>query len=74
MAKSRSLWIAFTSDSLELPLIVADTSRELAKHLGVSQESVHKKVYQKQKYSGEKCGYKVEKIDVGLEWRERNGL
>lgn len=74
MAKSRSLWIAFTSDSLELPLVVADTSRELAKYLGVSQNLVHKKVYQKQKFSGEKCGYKVEKIDVGLEWRERNGL
>lgn len=74
MAKSRSLWIAFTADSLELPLVVADTSKELARYLGVSQNLVHKKVYQRQKFSGEKCGYKVEKIDVGLEWRERNGL
>lgn len=72
MAKSRSLWVAFSSDSLELPFVVADTSRELARYLGVSENYVLKKVYQK--LSGEKCGYKVERIDVGLEWRERNGL
>ena len=65
MAKSRSLWIAFTSDELELPLYVADTCKELAEYLGITLHYAIKLV---------RCGYKVERIDVGLEWRERNGL
>lgn len=72
MAKSRSIWMAISADELELPLYVADTSKELAKHLGVTESYIHKKAYKK--LNGEKCGYKVERIEVGLEWRERNGL
>lgn len=72
MAKSRSLWIAFTSDSLELPLVVADTSKELAKYLGVTESYVFKLAGNVR--SGVRCGYKVERIDVGLDWRKNNGL
>lgn len=72
MAKSRSLWIAFSADEFELPLAVADNSKELAKYLGVTESYVLKKAYKK--LSGERCGYKIERIEVGLEWRERNGL
>lgn len=72
MAKSRSLWIAFTSDELELPLYVADTCKELAEYLGITLHYAIKLARNERK--GIRCGYKVEKIDVGLEWRERNGL
>lgn len=72
MAKSRSLWIAFTSDELELPLYVADTCKELAEYLGVTDGYVFKLAGNERK--GIRCGYKVEKVEVGFEWRQENGL
>lgn len=72
MAKSKSIWIAFTADELELPLAVADTCKELAKCLGVTDSYVFKLAGNER--SGVRCGYKVERIDVGLDWRQKNGL
>mgnify|MGYP000018877188 CR=1 FL=1 len=72
MAKSKSLWIAFTSDELELPIAVADTAKELGKYLGITENGVFKNKHQKS--TGEISGYKVERIDIGVDWRDKHGL
>lgn len=73
MARSRSIWIAVSADKFELPFAIADNSKELARYLGVSESYVLKKARDK-RLTGGKCGYKIERVDVGLDWRERNGL
>lgn len=40
MAKKRVLWLEVTQDEYELPLAVADTSAQLAKICGTSQNYV----------------------------------
>ena len=40
MPKQKYLWLKVTKDEYELPLIVADTSTELALRLGLSKTSV----------------------------------
>lgn len=43
--KKSRLWLAVTADSLELPLAVCDSQKELAECFGLSMESVKKAVY-----------------------------
>lgn len=69
---SSFLWLAVTTDELELPIVVADTAKELGKYLGITENGVFKNKHQKS--TGEISGYKVEKIDVDLEWRDKHGL
>lgn len=55
------LWMAVTADEYELPICVADTSRELARMLGISRESMMqmKSRQSKRKNPGRNKGYKV---------------
>ncbi len=69
---SSFLWLAVTTDELELPIVVADTAKELGKYLGITENGVFKNKHQKS--TGEISGYKVEKIDVDLDWRDKHGL
>lgn len=38
-------WMAVTADEFELPLAVADTSRELAKMVGISHSTIEVNAY-----------------------------
>lgn len=40
MGKQRYLWLAVTADEYELPLAVENTAAELARRLGVSEDTV----------------------------------
>lgn len=37
---NRNIWMAVTPDSYELPVLVADTAKELAQMMGVSKNTV----------------------------------
>ena len=43
------LWLMITTDKYELPLIVADSPRELAKLAGVSYQNIKTSIYLKNK-------------------------
>lgn len=55
-----------------MPVAVADTAKELGKYLGITENGVFKNKHQKS--TGEISGYKVKKIDVDLDWRDKHGL
>ena len=57
---SKAIWMKVTNDKYELPLVIADSSRELAKKLGLSKDSVSSAI-SKAKRRGTKSQYvKVE--------------
>lgn len=54
MPKQKYLWLKVTKDEYELPLLVADSSTELAKMLGLSKTSVLSSYY----HDGDKSCYR----------------
>ena len=74
MSKQRYLWLAVTADEYELPLAVENTAAELAKRLGVSEDTVRVMEYRgkNERYRRTKKGpmpgfgvrYKVRKVEV----------
>lgn len=55
-------WIAVTADKYELPVIVADSSTELAEKLGTTATSIRVRAC-KQK-DGSKSGVRIYKVEV----------
>lgn len=51
-----------TADEYELPLMVADKAKDLAKYKGISPSTVSALI--NRKYSGKKTGVKYLKIDI----------
>ena len=49
MSKQRYLWLAVTADEYELPLAVENTAAELARRLGVSEDTVRVMEYRGKK-------------------------
>jgi hypothetical protein len=74
MSKQRYLWLAVTADEYELPLAVENTAAELARRLGVSEDTVRVMEYRgkNERYRRTKKGpmpgfgvrYKVRKVEV----------
>ena len=74
MSKQRYLWLAVTADEYELPLAVENTAAELARRLGVSENTVRTKEYRgkNERYRRTKKGpipgfgtrYKIRKVEV----------
>lgn len=60
MGVSKYLWLAVTADEYELPLAVADTSRELGKMLGLSHNTIEVAAYRD--VSGKTNGRKFIKV------------
>ena len=73
MSKQRYLWLAVTADEYELPLAVENTAAELARRLGVSEDTVRVMEYRgkNERYRRTKKGpmpgfgvrYKVRKVE-----------
>ena len=61
--KPRWLWMAVSSDRLELPLAVAESAGELAKMLGISVSNVYRSC--ERRASGKIKGYKI----IKTRWR-----
>ena len=74
MSKQRYLWLAVTADEYELPLAVENTAAELARRLGVSEDTVRVMEYRgkNERYRRTKKGpmpgfgtrYKIRKVEV----------
>ena len=74
MSKQRYLWLAVTADEYELPLAVENTAAELARRLGVSEDTVRVMEYRgkNERYRRTRKGpmpgfgtrYKVRKVEV----------
>ena len=74
MSKQRYLWLAVNADEYELPLAVENTAAELARRLGVSEDTVRVMEYRgkNERYRRTKKGpmpgfgvrYKVRKVEV----------
>ena len=74
MSKQRYLWLAVTADEYELPLAVENTAAELARRLGVSEDTVRVMEYRRknERYRRTKKGpmpgfgvrYKVRKVET----------
>lgn len=64
---SSFLWLAVTTDELELPIVVADTVAELARRLGKKPNDISSAWCKK--LSGKNWGVKVVKVEVN-----NNGL
>lgn len=74
MGKQRYLWLAVTADEYELPLAVENTAAELARRLGVSEDTVRVMEYRgkNERYRRTRKGpmpgfgtrYKVRKVEV----------
>ena len=74
MSKQRYLWLAVTADEYELPLAVENTAAELARRLGVSEDTVRvmESRGKNERYRRTKKGpmpgfgvrYKVRKVEV----------
>lgn len=74
MSKQRYLWLAVTADEYELPLAVENTAAELARRLGVSEDTVRVMEYRgkNERYRKTRKGpmpgfgtrYKVRKVEV----------
>lgn len=63
------LWLAVTADRYELPIIVADSSSELAEKLGTTPTAIRVRACRGQ--DGSKSGikiYKVEELKEDEEW------
>lgn len=54
-------WLAVTADKYELPVIVADTSSELAKKLGTTPTAIRVRVCKQQ--DGSKSGVRIYKVE-----------
>lgn len=57
------MYMAVTADEYELPLYVADTVWEMAKHFGVSTNTVYS--YMSKGLSGKRNGYRFVKVEKG---------
>ena len=55
-------WIAVTADKYELPVIVADSSTELAEKLGTTATSI--RVRACKQTDGSKSGVRIYKVEV----------
>ena len=53
------LYMRVTSDKYELPLIVEDTARALAKRLGIREDTIHNKIHYAKTHGGFTCYKKV---------------
>ena len=72
--QKRYFWLAVTADEYELPLAVEDTAAELARRLGVSEDTVRVMEYRgkNERYRRTKKGpipgfgtrYKIRKVEV----------
>lgn len=71
MIGSGTLWLAVTTDRLELPIAVEDTAEKLAKKLGITISGLFKAI---EYCNGSRSGYKIEKVEIEKEWRKENGL
>lgn len=58
------VWMAVTSDKFELPIVVKDTARELAEHLGISTETVYKS---SKRVNGVNTGRRILSVNIGVE-------
>lgn len=54
-------WLAVTADKYELPVIVADSSTELAEKLGTTPTAIRVRACKKQ--DGSKSGLRIYKVD-----------
>lgn len=54
-------WIAVTADRYELPVIVADTSSELAEKLGTTPTAIRVRAHKQQ--DGSKSGLRIYKVE-----------
>lgn len=54
---NNSVWMLVTDDEYELPLMVADTSKELAEKLGVSANTI-RSAYSHSQHRKDKCIYR----------------
>lgn len=59
------LYMIVTADEYELPLMVADKAKDLAKYKGISPSTVSTHI--KRKYSGKISGIKYIKIEIDNE-------
>lgn len=57
-----AIWMKVTKDKYEFPLVTANSSRELAKKLGVFESTVSSTI-RKAKQCGSKCQYVKVEID-----------
>lgn len=57
------LWLMITTDKYELPLIVADSPKELAKLAGVSYQNIKTSIYLKNKGKIEYSKYVKVEVD-----------
>ena len=55
------LWLAVTADKYELPVIVADSSVELAEKLGTTPTAVRVRVHRQQ--DGSKSGLRIYRVE-----------
>ena len=55
------LWLAVEADQYELPLVVADTARELAEKCGTTKHNVE--TFVSKQSSGRTNGYKYVKVE-----------
>lgn len=56
------LWLKVTNDKYELPLAVAESSRELEQMLGLNRKTVYKQVWNAEK-TKTKCQYIKIEVD-----------
>lgn len=65
----KHLWLKVTQDEYELPLVVADTSSELAKLCGVNKEAIFRQINRQNKNPKVKPRYiRVDYTDEEFEW------
>lgn len=60
MGKQKYLWMCVEADEYELPLIVADSARELAEAVGLSVDTVTVSAYRG--YNGKASGRRFVKV------------
>ena len=59
----KKLWMAVTPDKYELPIAVADTGKELAKILGVTESNICH-LWNRKRKSDRRCKYYIYRIEV----------
>lgn len=59
---SSFLWLAVTTDELELPIVVVDSAVELARKFGKKPNDISAAWYKK--LNGKNWGFKVVKVEV----------
>ena len=55
------IWMAVSSDKYELPIIIADSSSELAEKLGTTPTAIRVRAYKQQ--DGSKSGLRIYKVE-----------